>query len=742
MQDGICDYKKAVIIFLIGVLFYFSVISAGELHVTQEHPFLINKEWVPASSLEVGDELNTLDGKIVKIININDINLESPIDVYNLEAGVFHDFIISENIIVHNSDVVEEIGSDVIKAIESITGRARPTHEELEILYSGNKNPNEWAALDSEGNVVELPKQELSPEIKKLLENSLFLPQEIMNPKLSDARRLYYAEILAGRNNLASQTTAEQIAILEMHYAESGEGFGRILTKVRKGEGRISSEETRVLMQEGVTGTITSWEPSEVGISHSKLTRAKNQEILDKVGEYNTENNLLKVREAVAEYKSQRKLETGKYVTESDIASEIKGRFSLEDYENYFLDKTLSEYRTQVNGEKGRYPTREEALSFLEIRTNIERAKLENLYDRYIENEEIINKFFEDKGNTEIIRKIARDFLRNEPDDIALNAGRVGALRALRNYNGESKGFYSFLKLKVISEIREVVTSETFGVTGLPAIYPKIFEKIREYKEWDDLWYEFTGRISTQSEIAEQLKKDFPGITDQRITNALCKFKRGIGEKVSLDEPAPGQEKTMPHVNTRQIYPEFEVIRNENTELVNKLLESDTLSPLQKGIIIGWMKGKSTKLIAQELKTSESNIRKNLAGTKVNGKIELLGVIDRLRWRLKFWDLKYPKGHKLRGEDISLLDLTKTQRDIITSYHGKGKTRMSFDQIAKARRARGERFGIDESAVRATYFEGVNRLLNKGDLDLSINYYIAQWSSLRSDPSLCAPLPQ
>jgi hypothetical protein len=41
----------------------FSLVSAGSLRVTEEHPFLINGEWIPANQLVVGDILQTPDGK-------------------------------------------------------------------------------------------------------------------------------------------------------------------------------------------------------------------------------------------------------------------------------------------------------------------------------------------------------------------------------------------------------------------------------------------------------------------------------------------------------------------------------------------------------------------------------------------------------------------------------------------------------------------------------------------------------
>ena len=97
--------KREFISIVLVILFGINLILAGELRVTQEHPFLIDGKWIPASSLEVGDELVSVDGKKIKITSIKDVFLENPVLVYNLEAGVFHDFVVGEeNVVVHNSE--------------------------------------------------------------------------------------------------------------------------------------------------------------------------------------------------------------------------------------------------------------------------------------------------------------------------------------------------------------------------------------------------------------------------------------------------------------------------------------------------------------------------------------------------------------------------------------------------------------------------------------------------------------
>jgi len=89
------------------ILILFSNFSlAGTLKVTEEHPFLINGSWISASDLKVGDILKTADGKSVRITNLQDVETEEPFPVYNLEAGIYHNFVVGEDkLVVHNSNL-------------------------------------------------------------------------------------------------------------------------------------------------------------------------------------------------------------------------------------------------------------------------------------------------------------------------------------------------------------------------------------------------------------------------------------------------------------------------------------------------------------------------------------------------------------------------------------------------------------------------------------------------------------
>lgn len=92
--------KKGAILFLFLILI--PCVCAGELKVTQEHPFYVDNSWISAKQLIVGDLIQTYDGKKARITNIKEITENVP--VYNLEDSYFHNYLVTrDNLIVHNS---------------------------------------------------------------------------------------------------------------------------------------------------------------------------------------------------------------------------------------------------------------------------------------------------------------------------------------------------------------------------------------------------------------------------------------------------------------------------------------------------------------------------------------------------------------------------------------------------------------------------------------------------------------
>jgi RHS repeat-associated protein len=77
--------------------------TEGEIDTTTNHPFyVIDKGWVAAGDLIVGDEVYTLDGIIGTVTNFKFEKLDKPITVYNLEVKDFHSYFVGNGILVHN----------------------------------------------------------------------------------------------------------------------------------------------------------------------------------------------------------------------------------------------------------------------------------------------------------------------------------------------------------------------------------------------------------------------------------------------------------------------------------------------------------------------------------------------------------------------------------------------------------------------------------------------------------------
>ena len=122
-------YKKSWILLLLVISFTF--VSAGELKVTQEHPFLINGSWIDASQLKIGDELTLSNGSKVKITKLTDVVSNESFKVYNLEAGEYHNFVVGEEgVVVHNSN----LGQDV--SWNPLPSKGRLTESRLETLLT------------------------------------------------------------------------------------------------------------------------------------------------------------------------------------------------------------------------------------------------------------------------------------------------------------------------------------------------------------------------------------------------------------------------------------------------------------------------------------------------------------------------------------------------------------------------------------------------------------------------------
>ncbi len=142
-STGLCNMKKFNFIFIfLGILFmslfFISLISAAALQVTEEHPFLINGSWISAHDLKIGDILQTADGKKVRITAIEDIISKENFPVYNLEAGIYHDFVVNGGdnleVIVHNSN---NLG--VCFSADTLISLADGTKKEIKNINKGDQ---------------------------------------------------------------------------------------------------------------------------------------------------------------------------------------------------------------------------------------------------------------------------------------------------------------------------------------------------------------------------------------------------------------------------------------------------------------------------------------------------------------------------------------------------------------------------------------------------------------------------
>jgi len=79
-----------------------SDVSSEQVEVTQEHPFwVVDKGWVLASDLQIGDEMRTRNGVAARIQEID--RLCAKAFVYNITVDSCHTYFVGTmGILVHN----------------------------------------------------------------------------------------------------------------------------------------------------------------------------------------------------------------------------------------------------------------------------------------------------------------------------------------------------------------------------------------------------------------------------------------------------------------------------------------------------------------------------------------------------------------------------------------------------------------------------------------------------------------
>ena len=79
-------------------------INGRRIDTTEEHPFWVERKgWILAGQLKKGDVLRLKSDDNVSVIDIEYIDLEEPVKVYNFEVEDWHTYFVSDiNVLVHN----------------------------------------------------------------------------------------------------------------------------------------------------------------------------------------------------------------------------------------------------------------------------------------------------------------------------------------------------------------------------------------------------------------------------------------------------------------------------------------------------------------------------------------------------------------------------------------------------------------------------------------------------------------
>jgi len=142
--------KKSKLFWFVFVFLLIGLVSSEELRVTQEHPFFVDGKWIPASALNVGDELITSSGQKVKIISIEDVS--EPVEVYNLHVGWPNTFFVND-VLVHNKPVKNNLINEFETSYEKYSVNKLQYEHDLETWkdFDGNEYPPYLSKVDENG---------------------------------------------------------------------------------------------------------------------------------------------------------------------------------------------------------------------------------------------------------------------------------------------------------------------------------------------------------------------------------------------------------------------------------------------------------------------------------------------------------------------------------------------------------------------------------------------------------------
>ncbi|MDD5194007.1 MAG: polymorphic toxin-type HINT domain-containing protein [Candidatus Nanoarchaeia archaeon] len=168
-------YDKELILFIILIfiiVFLNNRTISQEIKVTSEHPFLVDGNWIPSKELSVGDELNTLSGDEVVITKITKMAPLDSVEVYNLEAGVYHNFVVEDDLIVHNSNS-PEARADIQQKVDLEVSRIAEKFKDFDITDSEVKDFADLCdGIKSQEDFARLP-QEDQEALTNFIENKI-----------------------------------------------------------------------------------------------------------------------------------------------------------------------------------------------------------------------------------------------------------------------------------------------------------------------------------------------------------------------------------------------------------------------------------------------------------------------------------------------------------------------------------------------------------------------------------------
>ena len=104
-ETGECGYKQVLKVFINSTTTLITISTeTQEIVTTEEHPFwVVERGWVGAASLEVGDELKLSNGNISRVTEVMIKQLDNQVTVYNFEVADWHTYFVgNDSVLVHN----------------------------------------------------------------------------------------------------------------------------------------------------------------------------------------------------------------------------------------------------------------------------------------------------------------------------------------------------------------------------------------------------------------------------------------------------------------------------------------------------------------------------------------------------------------------------------------------------------------------------------------------------------------